>query len=138
MSMWQDLTGDNTKQIDEIIEKTFSNDQQHEVILVSKKNGLERNYKIFIIFDSIGTPISCNLLKKSDWILTLAGQVVCLPAYFLGLGISISYVGCGIARIIIFVNNMGSETLTSKLPKYTIQLLQLDTKKLSDILFQKW
>ena len=35
--MWQDLTGNNTKRIDEIIEKTFSNDQQHEVIVVSKK-----------------------------------------------------------------------------------------------------
>ena len=42
------------------------------------------------------------------------GQVACLPVRFLGLQIPKLYVKCGIARIFMFVNNMGSETLTLK------------------------
>ena len=62
------------------------------------------------------------------------GEVAVLPRYFLGLGIPDQYVECGMARIIIFINNMGPETLASKFLTYTLQLFQIETEKIEDIL----
>ena len=48
-------------------------------------------------------------------------EVAVLPTYVLELNIPEPYVDCGIAQIIIFINNMGpSETLTSKFITYTL------------------
>ena len=45
---------------------------------------------------------------------TFPSEVAVLPYYFLGLGVPEPFIESGIARIITFINNMGSETLTSK------------------------
>ena len=64
----------------------------------------------------------------------IPGQRAVLPTCFLGLGIPDSYVESGIARIIMFLNDMGSETLTSKFLTYILKLLQIETGKRGDIL----
>ena len=48
------------------------------------------------------------------------GTVAMFPYYFLGLSVPKPFVESGIARIITFVNNVRSDTLTSKLITYTV------------------
>ena len=66
------------------------------------------------------------------------GDVAVLPRYYLGLGIPEPFVESGLSQIITFVNNMGSETLTSKFIAFTVQLLQIETGKTGDILLQDY
>ncbi len=62
------------------------------------------------------------------------GDVVVLLAYYLGLSVPEPYIESGIDKIVTFVNNMGSETLTSKFIKFTVQLFQIKTGQTEDIL----
>ena len=48
------------------------------------------------------------------------GEVIVLPYYFLGLSVPEPFVENDIAQIITFINNMGSEILTSKFITYTV------------------
>ena len=61
-------------------------------------------------------------------------DVAVLLVYYPGLSIPEPYVESGIAQIITFINNMGSEILTSKFFTYTLQLSQIKTGKTEDIL----
>ena len=72
---------------------------------------------------------------------TFPSDVATLPTYYMGLSLPHPYIKCGIARIITFINNMGSETLTSRFLTYSVQLLQFETGLIDDVLshnFQKW
>ena len=72
---------------------------------------------------------------------TFPSEVATLPTCYMGLGLPHPYIECGIARIITFINNMGSKTLTSKFLAYSVQLLQLEIGLINDVLtqdFQQW
>ena len=62
------------------------------------------------------------------------GDVAVLLAYYLGLSVPKPYVESDIVWIITFINNMGSETLTSKFIMFALQLLQIETGQTEDIL----
>ena len=53
--------------------------------------------------------------------------VAVFPYYFLGLSVPESFVESNIAQMITLINNIESETLTSKFIIYTVLLLQSET-----------
>ena len=149
MGVWQNLSGDNTTQIDAIIEK------HTKMINRLRSSDMARKivWKGFIgvLWSSIryGLPSYAITQKESNRIFsksfrplfnsmgihrTFPSEVAVLPYYYLGLNIPEPYIESGIARVITFINNMGSETLTSKFIIYTLQLMQLDTGQTNDVL----
>lgn len=69
---------------------------------------------------------------------TFPGEVEVLPYYFLRLSVPEPFVESRIAQIITFINNMGSETLTSKFITFAVQLLQIETGQTDTILLQNY
>ena len=63
---------------------------------------------------------------------TFPSEVVTLPVSYLGLGLPHPYIEC--ARVLTFINNMSSETLTSKFISFSLQALQLETGVVEDVL----
>ena len=135
MGLWHNLTENNTRQIHEITEK------HKKIINNIKLSEIAQNiaWKGFIgvLWSSIryGLPSYAIHIEKSNRIISKSfrtlfnlignhrnfqGAVIVLPYYFLGLSVPEPFVENDIAQIITFINNMGSEILTSKFITYTV------------------
>ena len=110
---------------------------------------------IGVLWSSIryGLPSYAITVKESDRIIsksfrplfysmgvhkTFPSEVAVLPYYFLDLNVPEPYIESRIAQIITFINNMGSETLTSKFITYILQLLSIKTGQIEDTLLQNY
>ena len=145
--------GDNATQIDDIIKKHQAMIKETKSSEVAKEIGWKWFMGVLWSLIRYRLPSYVISVNESDRIIrksfrplfnsmnihsNFPRQVTVLPTYFLGLKIPNPYVDCGVVIIIMFINNMGSEILNLKFLTYTLQFLQIETRKREDILLQSY
>ena len=142
MGVWQNLSGENTKQIEETIKKHLEKIRKIQTSSLEKK--VVWRGMIGVIWASMRYGLPAYAIKKEEGnklikeifrpLLNAIGvhskfptDIMTLPVKYMGLGIPDPYVEGGITRVKWFINHMGADTLTAKYMDFSLQNMMIET-----------